>query len=404
VNPRTYDCDVVVVGARAAGASTAMLLARAGLDVVVVDRSRYGTDTLSTHALMRGAVVQLGRWGLLDSVVAAGTPSIHRATFHLPTGSTTIDLRGGEALYAPRRTVLDPILVDAAHRAGARMHFGVTVSDVLRDGSGRVRGVRGIDHYGQPVDIGARLVVGADGFHSVVARAVDAPLERVARGAATYLYRYWGGVDADSYESVYTRTATAGVIPTNDDLTCVFVGAQPQRFAGDVPDLYERLLRDANPDVAERVLAGSPVGRTRRAPARPGRLRRPHGPGWALVGDAGSWKDPITAHGITDALRDAELLARAALAMFDGDADDDALGWYHHERDRLSIELFDLTDRIASGEWDDTEIGGLLRAVSRSLADEVDALHAFGGDWPSHHAQLAGRALALAGASPDSTP
>src|SRR5262245_59825922 len=85
------ECDVVVVGARAAGASTAMLLARAGLDVIVIDRSRYGLDTLSTHALMRGAVIQLRRWRLLDRLVAAGTPSIRRATFRYATGSTTID-------------------------------------------------------------------------------------------------------------------------------------------------------------------------------------------------------------------------------------------------------------------------------------------------------------------------
>jgi 2-polyprenyl-6-methoxyphenol hydroxylase-like FAD-dependent oxidoreductase len=118
------DCDVVVVGARAAGASTALLLARAGLDVILVDRSRYGLDTVSTHALMRGAVVQLRRWGLLDELVAAGTPPIRRAIFHYPAGSTTVDLRPGDALHAPRRTVLDPLLVGAAHAAGARVHYG----------------------------------------------------------------------------------------------------------------------------------------------------------------------------------------------------------------------------------------------------------------------------------------
>ena len=127
---RSYRTDVVVVGARAAGAATAMLLARAGLDVVVVDRGREGSDTLSTHALTRGAVIQLNRWGLLDSIRAAGTPAVRRSTVHLVSGDTVIDIPPGDgidALYAPRRTVLDPLLVDAARTAGATVHFGFTV-------------------------------------------------------------------------------------------------------------------------------------------------------------------------------------------------------------------------------------------------------------------------------------
>src|SRR5206468_10109150 len=81
MSEQTTRHDVVVVGARAAGAATAMLLAGAGLDVLVVDRSRYGADTLSTHALMRAGVAQLHRWGLLDAVVRAGTPPVRATTF-----------------------------------------------------------------------------------------------------------------------------------------------------------------------------------------------------------------------------------------------------------------------------------------------------------------------------------
>ena len=122
-SPEGADLDVVIVGARAAGAATALLLARAGLRVQVVDRSRYGADTLSTHALLRGAVVQLHRWGLLDRVVAAGTPPIRATSFDYGSGPITLRMKpshGVDALYAPRRTVLDPILVDAARAAGAR--------------------------------------------------------------------------------------------------------------------------------------------------------------------------------------------------------------------------------------------------------------------------------------------
>jgi flavin-dependent dehydrogenase len=379
------DCDVVVVGARAAGASTALLLARAGLDVILIDRSRYGLDTVSTHALLRGAVVQLRRWGLLDQLVAAGTPPIRRATFHYAAGSTTIDFRPGDALYAPRRTLLDPLLVDAAYAAGARVHYGVTAVDVQRDGDGRVCGLYAQDRRGQGLAIRSRLVVGADGYNSAIARLVRAPVERAADGVGAYLYRYWSGVTTDGYESMFRPSATAGIIPTNEDLTCVFVGGAPQRLTSGEPDLYTTLLREANPTVAERVLAGSPVGRTRRFTGRPGRMLRPHGPGWALVGDAGYWKDPISAHGLTDALRDAELLARATLSGFESDTLDEAIGAYRIERNRLSGELFDITDRIARADWTDRDIEGLMRSLSQSMAAEVAALDEL-GSWPPHRA------------------
>ena len=162
----THDTDVVVVGARAAGAATAMLLARAGLDVVVVDRARHGSDTLSTHALMRGGVIQLHRWGLLDRIRAAGTPAIRHTTFHLAGGSTVVDILPGhgiDALYAPRRTVLDPLLASAAADSGATVRFGFTVNGLLRDADGRVSGVVGTDRVGRTTRINARYVVGVDG-------------------------------------------------------------------------------------------------------------------------------------------------------------------------------------------------------------------------------------------------
>src|SRR5262245_36813375 len=140
--------DAVIVGARPAGAATALLLARAGLRVLVVDRSRYGDDTLSTHALMRGGVLQLHRWGLLDRIVDAGTPAVRGTTFQIGSDRISIEIKsahGVDALYAPRRTVLDPILVDAAIEAGADVRFETTVTGLHRDDRGRVTGVTGHD-------------------------------------------------------------------------------------------------------------------------------------------------------------------------------------------------------------------------------------------------------------------
>ena len=374
--------DVVVVGARAAGAATAMLLARAGLRVVVVDRGRYGADTLSTHALMRGAVVQLHRWGLLARIVAAGTPPIRRTTFRYAADEIVIPIKpshGVDALYAPRRTVLDPVLVDAAVAAGAEVRYGFTLTGVRRDRRGRVTGVVGRDGDGQRVAIDADLVVGADGMRSSVAQHVAARVERRGIAASAVVYGYWSDLDTSGYEWIFRPNACAGVIPTNDRLAVVFAAATPDRVGRGGRRVLESLLAEACPETAARVRTGvAPIG-VRTFTGHPGFLRRPWGPGWALVGDAGYWKDPLTAHGLTDALRDAELLARAVVAAASGDVSEaDAFADYQDTRDRLSLPLFVITDAIASQRWTDTEIGALLLELSAAMAVEVDALAALG--------------------------
>src|SRR6476469_4368532 len=136
--------DIVVVGARCAGAATAMLLARAGARVLLVDRGAYGSDTLSTHALMRGAVLQLHRWGVLPAIVAAGTPAVQATTFSYRDQDVTVPIEprfGVTALYAPRRALLDRILVDAAAASGAEVNYGVRLDDLVVDDRGRVRGI-----------------------------------------------------------------------------------------------------------------------------------------------------------------------------------------------------------------------------------------------------------------------
>src|SRR5690349_8459397 len=182
--PDTY--DVIVVGARVAGAATAMLLARAGRRVLLLDRARYGTDTLSTHALMRGSVLLLSRWGLLDRITDAGTPPIRETRFDYGTDDVRVTIKptpGVPALYAPRRTLLDAVLVDAAAEAGAQVRFGVRITGLIRDGRGRVVGVHGHDRTGGEVGARAGLVVGADGHRSTVAREAGARTLRTGRGA-----------------------------------------------------------------------------------------------------------------------------------------------------------------------------------------------------------------------------
>jgi flavin-dependent dehydrogenase len=380
----TRQYDAIVVGARAAGAATAMLLARAGLQVLVVDRSRYGTDTLSTHALMRGGILQLHRWGLLDRVVAAGTPPIRRTTFRYATDELAIPIKpshGVDALYAPRRTVLDPILVDAAIAAGAEVRFGVTVTGVRHDRQGRVTGIVGRDGTGGRIGLDAHVVVGADGLRSAIARHVAAPVERRGSAASAVVYGYWSDVDADGYEWIFRPNACAGVIPTNDGLVCVFAAATPPRVRPGGRGVLESLLTQASPDTAARLRTGTAPAGVRTFTGHPGMMRRAWGAGWALVGDAGYWKDPLTAHGLTDALRDAELVARAiTAAASDETSEQEALARYQRTRDQLSLPLFNITNAIAGQRWTDADIGVLLLQLSSAMADEVEVLAALDGD------------------------
>ena len=153
--------------ARVAGAATAMLLARLGHDVVVVDQASFPSDTVSTHAIARSGVVQLRRWGLLEAVLDSGAPAIRQVTFHAGGESVSRTIRhkaGVDLVVAPRRYVLDTIIAAAAQRAGADVRTGVTVTGVQRDGRGRVTGIYGHDRAGAAIDLGARYVIGADGL------------------------------------------------------------------------------------------------------------------------------------------------------------------------------------------------------------------------------------------------
>ena len=377
--------DVVVVGARVAGASTAMLLARAGARVLLVDRARRGSDTLSTHALMRGGVLQLLRWGLLDRVTAGGTPPVRRVTFHYGGEPMPVSLKpyaGVEALYAPRRTVLDTVLADAARDAGAEVRHGTAVTGLVAGDGGRVAGVTVRDGDGTLRAERARLVVGADGRDSHVAARVGARTLAAGAHAPAYLYGYWPGSGVDGYHWYYGDGMSAGVIPTDDGLACVFVGGPPHVIAAALrqhrPAEAQRGLLRRLDGTLDDLAAVPPAGPVRFFRGLPARLHRPHGPGWALVGDAGWWKDPLSTHGITDALRDAEVLAAAVVAGAASEvAGAAALAGYQAQRDAVALAMHPVVDRLASHEWDPAEARGLLRELSSVMADEVEAIRRF---------------------------
>jgi 2-polyprenyl-6-methoxyphenol hydroxylase-like FAD-dependent oxidoreductase len=378
VNTPTPLHDVIVVGARPAGAATAMLLARAGLRVAVLERSARATDTTSTHALMRGGVLQLARWGVLDRIVDAGTPPVRSTVYNYGGARRRIAIRpayGVDALYAPRRTLLDPVLADAAREAGADVRYGTPVTGLIWD-RGRVVGVRtgraGASSLGE---LRARLIVGADGIRSIVARKTEARTTAVGRWRSAVTYGYWANVAADGYEWTFHRDACTGAIPTGDGLVCVFASGTPRRIGRGGVEVIRSVAATADPTLAERLADGDAPNATRTWPGTTGFLRRAHGPGWALVGDAGYFKDPIVAHGITDALRDAELLARAVTSGIDDERGlAAALAEYQSTRDDLSRPLLETADRIASQRWDDAELDDLVRRISSATAAEVELL------------------------------
>jgi len=368
--------DAVIAGARCAGAATALLIARAGGRVLVLDQGAYGSDTLSTHALMRGAVVQLQRWGVLPAIEAANTPPIRTTTFSYTDRDITVAIEpkhGVSALYAPRRALLDRVLADAAVAAGVDIRYHSAVEEVAYDAHGRACGVVAREN-GTIQRIAADLVVGADGRHSTIARRVGAATLREARHATGVLYTYWTGLDeGDGYYWGYRQGVSVGLIPTNDGATCLFVSVPWARFQnelqGAAPAAYHRFIRSGFPAIDRRLRAGRPTEAVRGFAGQLGYIRQGSGPGWALVGDAGYFKDPLTAHGITDALRDAELLARAAIR---GTAD--AFAEYENLRLDLSSRLFEVTDQIASFAWTDDEVQALHRALSAEMTREVRTL------------------------------
>lgn len=367
-NHRNY--DVVIVGARAAGASTAMLLADAGLRVLAIDRQLYGSDTLSSHALMRGAVRRLASWGLLEQVML-DTPIISRTVLTYGDETLSLDVapeRGVDGLAAPRRTVLDPILVDGARAAGAEVLHSTKMSGLVTDPNGRVRGLDLVLETGEEVFIEADLVIGADGLRSSVARAVGAPITHQGNHASAYVMRYYDNLDCDdmAFRWLYREGIGGGVIPTSDGATCVFTAMPPERFRTearhDVAGTHRRIARELDPALAWAIGTATPLGPVRSFPGVAGQFRKPFGPGWALVGDAGYFKDPFAAHGITDAFRDAELLTAAVLK--------DDFNTYEEIRDEVSMPLFQTLDEIASYNWDLGELKGLHRQLSYAMKVE----------------------------------
>src|SRR5215207_6469320 len=282
--------DAIIVGARCAGSPLAMLLAQKGYRVLLVDKATFPSNMpMSIHVVQASALARLQRWGLLDRVAASGCPPIK--TYQMDFGPIVIEgspkpVDGIEHAYAPRRFVLDDILVRAAVESGAELREDFHVDQILQDG-GRVIGIEGHGRHGGKVQESARMVIGADGMNSLVARAVKAAKYNTKPRLGGAIFSYWSGVRAEKFEVHIRKYRATFAIPTSNGLTL----AASAWAARDLPNAgkgveedYLRTMREVSPDLHERVLAGHReegfiVGSVHNY------FRKPYGAGWALAGD-----------------------------------------------------------------------------------------------------------------------
>ncbi len=360
--------DAIIVGARCAGAPTAMLLADQGHRILLVDRSTFPSDTLSTLVVQPAGVAALKRWGLYETVAATGCPEIEQYRFDfgpLVIAGRPRPIDGSATAIAPRRTILDKLLVDAAGRAGCEIREGFTVEEVLVE-DGAVVGIRGHADGGPELIERARVVIGADGHNSRVARAVQAARYHEKPVLENAFYTYWRDLPIDAFTTVIRGDRAFAAIPTNDDLTLLLVGcpfAQAREFRGDVEASYfEAVKRD--PDWADRLTTAT---RTERFTGGgvPNFFRVPFGPGWVLVGDAGYTKDPVTAQGIANAFVDAERVAAALGCVWAEEASFyEAMARYQADRDAAALPMYEFTTQLATLDPPPPEMQDLLGAMA----------------------------------------
>ena len=365
--------DAIIIGARCAGSPTAMLLARRGYKVLLLDKASFPSDTVSTHIIFVQGVLKLKRWGLLDKIIASNCPVIRKVAIDL--GPFTLE--GSPApfdsvsdIIAPRRKILDQILVDAAVEAGSELRENCSVEEILIS-DGRVTGVRYRTKSGAEVIEKARMVIGADGRNSTVAKAVKAEEYHYRPKQTCWYYTYWSGVPIDALTMHSRPFRVIGCIPTNDDLVCmnvVWPANEFHTYRSDIEGNYMKTLQLVD-GLSEIMRKAKREERFTGITELPGFFRKSYGPGWALVGDAAYHKDPVTGQGISDAFYGAEKLAEAIHADFSGaDLMESALSIYESERDEKVMPMYDFTSEWAKLEPPNPEKLALFNGLNGNQA------------------------------------
>jgi 2-polyprenyl-6-methoxyphenol hydroxylase-like FAD-dependent oxidoreductase len=342
--------DVIVVGARCAGSPLATLLCRHGLSVCLLDRATFPSDTPSTHGVQPPGVKVLADLGVLDRLLELAPP-IDDGVIALD--EHRIEYAGLEAaLGAPmvnvRRITLDAILAEAAVAAGAELRTGVTVTGLVRR-AGRVAGVETTAGT-----LRARLVVGADGARSTVARLLATPEYHRTAPRRAFLWSYFEGVAEHERRVWIGSVGNNGFLasPTDAGLFLAALVAPIERreeLRSDRTRAFEEGL-SGWPELGATVARGRRAGPVHLMSRWHGFFRQSAGPGWALVGDAGHFKDPTPGQGISDALHQATTLAPAIAESLDGAGDDPLRSWWR-QRDRESWEMYWFARQMANSSW-----------------------------------------------------
>ena len=361
--------DAIVVGARCAGSPTAMLLARKGYKVLLLDRGTFPSDMpFSNHYVHQTGSQRLKRWGILDRLAATNCPPIRSNHFNYGAFSLAgapVSAGGVEEAYAPRRLRLDPVLVEAAVEAGAELRDGFSVQELLWDGN-RVAGIRGHRKGGALCDEKARITIGADGMFSMVAKAVQAPEFHNKPPLEGSWYAYWSGVPVEGWNLWLRPGRVIFSYPTNDGLSLIGVAFPARELAEvrkDIENHHGQTIASVAPELAERMRGGHRESHFVGG-AIPGYVRKPYGPGWALVGDAGYQKDPCTASGITDAFSSADLLTEAIDAGFGGrEPLERALARYEQTRNKTELPYYEMTSQFATLDAPPPPMQQLLAAL-----------------------------------------
>ena len=379
--------DVLIVGTRCAGAPLAMLLARKGYKVLGVDHAQFPSDTVSTHFMWPRTTASLAKWGLLDKLAATGCPIINQVIADY--GAIAIcgkpsPVDGTAAMYSPRRTVLDNLLVDAAREAGAEIREATTFRDLLW-AEGQVVGARLQDADGRLIEESAAFVVGADGIWSPVARAAGAATDVDYQSLTCGYYAYWAGVPTQGVEFYVRHGRDILVFPTHDGLTCIWAGRSRDdwdMYRKDVEGTYLDIIGLA-PSLAERLNYSQRVSPFKGTSKLLNFYRQSFGKGWALVGDAAYHRDPLPGMGIGDAFLGAQLLADA---LADGLADDaaclDALlaAYQSAFRDR-TMPIFEYTLKAASLK-DPTSAAPIYEKIAQSREETTRFMDVLAGNIP----------------------
>jgi 2-polyprenyl-6-methoxyphenol hydroxylase-like FAD-dependent oxidoreductase len=361
--------DAVVVGARCAGASAALLLAQRGHRVLLIDKATFPSDVMSTLYIHQPGVTLLGRFGVMKSVVESGCPRVEILTYRVDD----VELRGPvpslgpvDATYAPRRWILDQLLIDAAVRAGAEFIDGCALSG-LKTENGRVTGVRLQMRNGAVLTEEARLIVGADGMRSAVARLTGAPFIVEDSLLSCVYYSGWTGLSCGF--SIIQRTGNSiGTVPTHDGVTLILTYFPQAEFAAVKTDpmaAHRGCIREMAPDVYDEICAGEQAIRLHGTGYQPNFFRQAAGPGWVLIGDAGHHLDSITATGITNAFTQANLLGEALdCDLADQARVDSALARFDIERYDALIDGYHSTLASAKMQVQESRLA-MLRAISQ---------------------------------------